>query len=94
MELIKKLDIKFHLGTVTCIDINDKYLVSGSSDSSCIIWKLPDFEPIYRLIMPQGSSPSVIKRVALYNDYIVCCNDDNIGVWKLSLDKHQLQFNL
>ncbi len=30
MELTKKFDIKFHLGTIRCIDINDKYLVSGS----------------------------------------------------------------
>ncbi len=35
--------------------------------------------------------------VALYNDYIVCCNCDYIGVMKSSIDdlKHQqLQLNL
>ncbi len=30
LELTKNIDIKFHLGGVICIDINDKYLVSGS----------------------------------------------------------------
>ncbi len=95
-ELIKNIDYKFHLGVVVCIDINDQYLVSGSWDGSCIIWKLPDLKPIDRLIIP-GASGLFINDVALYNDYIVCCNEHGyIGVWKSNFDnfEHLLRFNL
>ncbi len=74
MELTKKFDIKFHLDGVKSIDINDKYLVSGSLDGFCIIWQLPDFKAIERLKMSQNDSQSFIDGVALYNDFIVCCN--------------------
>ncbi len=87
-------DIKFHLVEVNCIDINDKYLVSGSCDGSCIIWELPDFKSIDRLIISSQRSLG-INDIALYNDYIVGCNDDYIEIWKSSLDNlDQLQFNL
>ncbi len=52
LELTKNFDIKFHLGSVICVDINDIYLISGSWDRSCIIWKLPNFKPINHLYMP------------------------------------------
>ncbi len=44
MEVTKDINLKFHLSPVGCMDINDKYLVSGSSDGYCIIWQLPDFD--------------------------------------------------
>ncbi len=96
LELAKDTDIKFHLDIVRCMDINDKYLVSGSSDGSCIFWKLSDFKPMNRLIIPpQSGHNSVINSLALYNDYIVCCDDKYITVWKSSVDdlEHQLQFS-
>ncbi len=97
LELTKDIDIKFHLDSVTCIDINDRYLVSGSSDGSCIVWKLPDFKPIHRLTIPtQVINYLIINGVALYNDYIVCSEVRYISIWKSSLDnfEHQPQFNL
>ncbi len=41
LELTKEINIKFHLNVVSfsCMDINDKCLVTGSNDSVCIIWK-------------------------------------------------------
>ncbi len=59
LELKKDIDIKFHVGEVSCMNINDKYLVSGSFDGSCIIWKLPNFKPIYRLIIPGEIGPRI-----------------------------------
>ncbi len=94
LELTKDINIKFHLGKVTCMDIDDKYLVSGSCDGCCIIWKLPDFKPINRLIIPEHR---IIRDIAIYNDYIVCSVDCCIEVWRSSLDnlEDQLpQFNL
>ncbi len=96
-ELVKNANIKFHLDEVSSIDINDKYLVSGSFDGSCIIWKLPDFKPIDRLIIPREISAGLyISNVLIYNDYIVYGGQDGlIGVWKSSLDNFErLQFNL
>ncbi len=103
MELIestKNIDFQFHNGSVLCMDINDNFLVSGSSDGSCIIWKLPDFKPIERLILPRQTNTNHylgVLGVALYNDYITCCyRDGYIGVWKSSLDnlENQPHFNL
>ncbi len=51
--------------------INDKYLVSGSRDESCVIWKLPDFKPVDRLIIPDK-----IAGLFIYNDYIACPGED------------------
>ncbi len=95
LELMEKNDEIFHFSSVLNIAINDKYLVSSSLDRSCIIWELQDFKPIERLTLPQ-SDVYGIKNIALYNDYIVCCNDKYIGVWKSSLDnsEQQLKFNL
>ncbi len=90
LELIEKNDEIFHFGSVLSMDINDKYLVTGSFDGSCIIWKLPGFKPIERLILPQSDNFD-IRDVALYNDYMVCCNGDHIGfenqvliIWNIS----------
>ncbi len=55
LELIENNDAIFHFGTVIHMDINDKYLVSGSLDGSCIIWKSSDFKPIHRLILSQSN---------------------------------------
>ncbi len=95
-ELTKNFDINFHLDYVTSIDINDKYMVSGSMDGVCIIWKLPDFNLISRLKMPQGLFILSINDVALYKDYIVCYSDREMWVWKSDIDnlENQLQFNL
>ncbi len=74
-------------------------MVSGSTDGSCIVWKLPDFKPIHRLTAPtQINNNLFIDDVALYDDYIVCSELIYITIWKSSLDNfgHQLriQFNL
>ncbi len=94
LELTKDIDIEFHLSIVKCMDINDKYLVTGSYDGCCIIWGLPDFKPIYRLITPTDEGNIyLINGVVLYNNYLVCSNLGYIGVWKSNFD-NELQFNL
>ncbi len=53
---------------VNFLDINDKYLVSGSFDGTCILWKLPDFKPIDRLLIPGNIASGVhIYDVTIYD---------------------------
>ncbi len=98
LELAIDSDNIFHSDTISCVDINDKYLVSGSWDGTCIIWRLSDFKPIDLLFISGGREfLKTITDVTLYNDYIVCSDDFGyIGVWKSNLDnsEHQIQFNL
>ncbi len=49
LELPQNIYTKYYSGSVIHMDSNDKYLVSGSFDNSCMVWKLPDFKPIQRL---------------------------------------------
>lgn len=51
--------------------MNDKYLVSGSNDGSCVVWKLSDFKPIKHLITETEGFFVAINDVALYNDPLV-----------------------
>ncbi len=77
------------------MDINEKYLVSGSWGGSCIIWQLPDFKLIDYLEIPSQRNYSSTYGIALYNDYIVCQGNSDIRVWKSNLNnlEHRLQFN-
>ncbi len=95
LELIEKNDDIFHFDSIIFMDINDKYLVFGSEDGSCIIWELPDFKPIDRLTVPTQTNYLILNGVELYNDYIVCCGTAYIGVWKSGLNnlEHRLQFD-
>ncbi len=95
IDLTDDNDPKTHLDKVICLEINDKFLVSGSTDCSAIIWRLPGFKPMKRLIMAERGCHSYLNLVALFNDYIVYGDDYYIEVWKSSLDNSdQLQFNL
>ncbi len=95
LELTEKNDTIFHFDNVSYLDINDKYLISGSFDGTCIIWRLPDFKSIDRLILPTQANNLFLSGIALYNDYVECSGYDYIGVWKSSLDdlEQQLKFN-
>ncbi len=86
---------EFHMSEVRCMDINDKYLVSGTSDG-CLIWKMPDLKPIKRLVTSTQDSFTFINGVTLYNDYIICHCFEYIEIWKSSLDvlENRLEFNI
>ncbi|CEP19346.1 hypothetical protein [Parasitella parasitica] len=69
-----------HDGSVLCLRASTDmtWMVSGSSDSTCLIWSLPDFQPQNRLIGHTGG----VLDVCIVGDMIVSSSrDSTIRVW-------------
>lgn len=69
-----------HEGSVLCLRVSadNSFLVSGSSDTTCLIWSLSDLLPAKRLV---GHSGGVLD-VCIMGDYIVSSSRDaTIRVW-------------
>lgn len=69
-----------HEGSVLCLRVSEDqlFLVSGSSDATCLIWSLPDFTPQKRLT---GHSGGVLD-VCIIGDLVVSSSRDaTIRVW-------------
>ncbi len=79
---------KYFISVVCHLDINDKYLIYGSLDGSCIIWELPHFKPIDRLILPHSN---FLIGVNLYNDQYLFVSDDH-KVTVLDLQTNEINF--
>lgn len=68
----------FHTGSVLCITMDERVLISGSSDSSCIIWELPKFRPIKRVFRHTLG----VLDIDMNDKYVVSCSKDStISVW-------------
>ncbi|KAI8981465.1 WD40-repeat-containing domain protein [Pilobolus umbonatus] len=71
-----------HDGSVLCLRVSEdkRYLVSGSSDTTCLIWSLHDYEPIKRL---HGHTGGVLD-VCMFGNYVVSSSRDaTIRVWDI-----------
>ncbi|CEG71296.1 hypothetical protein RMATCC62417_07051 [Rhizopus microsporus] len=69
-----------HTGSVLCLRVSDdhSFLVSGSSDATCLIWSLNDFEPRKRLLGHTGG----VLDICIVHRYIVSSSrDSTIRVW-------------
>ncbi len=60
-----------HSGDVVLQDINDKYMISGSRDCPCIVWELPNFKAIGRLIFPYSDFIDMILEASIYTMIIL-----------------------
>lgn len=70
-----------HEGSVLCLRLSadQAFLVSGSSDSTCLVWSLPHLEPERRL---RGHTGGVLD-ICLVKHYIVSSSrDSTIRVWE------------
>ncbi|KAI8984353.1 WD40-repeat-containing domain protein [Mycotypha africana] len=70
----------YHDGSVLCMRLSsdNTFLVSGSSDATCLVWSLPSFEPMQRLIGHTGG----VLDVCIIRDYIISSSRDaTIRVW-------------
>ncbi|KAK6511942.1 hypothetical protein TWF481_000844 [Arthrobotrys musiformis] len=73
--------IGYHKGSILCLQFDDTILVTGSSDHTCIVYSLPDFEPY--LTLP-GHRMGVLD-VCFDESHIVSCSKDtSICIWERS----------
>lgn len=69
---------KYHEASVLCLQFDSEILVTGSSDSTCIVWDINTFEPIRELVHHTAG----VLDVCFDSRYIVSCSKDNkICVW-------------
>ncbi|KAF2664187.1 WD40 repeat-like protein [Microthyrium microscopicum] len=68
----------FHNASILCLQYDDKILVSGSSDTTCIVWDVDTFEPIARLRCHTAG----VLDICFDDTFIVSCSKDwKICVW-------------
>ncbi|ANB12884.1 Met30p [Sugiyamaella lignohabitans] len=80
-----------HTGSILCLALDDSIMVSGSSDSSCIIWQLPKFKPLKQVYRHSDG----VLDVCLSKDYIVSCSKDaTISIWDRNDPNYTLKYRL
>jgi F-box and WD-40 domain protein 1/11 len=68
----------WHSASILCLQFDEQIMVTGSSDSTCIVWDLPSFQPKYRLLKHTAG----VLDVCFDAKYIVSCSKDaTICVW-------------
>ena len=73
-----KIPVPYHTLSILCLQFDKKLLITGSSDTTCIVWELPAYTPIARL---SHHSAGVLD-VAFDADHIISCSKDTtICVW-------------
>lgn len=72
-------DSMHHNASILCLQYDDKIMITGSSDASCIVWDInDDYKPVRRL---RGHTAGVLD-VCFNDKYIITCSKDtNICVW-------------
>ncbi|KAF2101670.1 WD40 repeat-like protein [Rhizodiscina lignyota] len=77
-DAIYHIPREYHSASVLCLRFDEEIMVTGSSDSTCIVWDLKTWEPKWRL---EHHSAGVLD-VCFDKRYIVSCSKDNsICVW-------------
>lgn len=77
----------YHEASILCLQYDDRIMVTGSSDHTCIVWDITgeDYIPVTRL---RGHSAGVLD-VALDDRHIVSCSKDaTIHVWNRQTFRH------
>lgn len=68
----------YHSASILCLQFDSEIMVTGSSDSSCIVWDIHTFEPIFRLIHHSAG----VLDVCFDETFIISCSKDaTICVW-------------
>jgi F-box and WD-40 domain protein 1/11 len=68
----------YHHASILCLQFDDQIMVTGSSDSTCIVWDIKTYQPIAHL---QHHRSGVLD-ICFDNDYIISCSKDHtICVW-------------
>jgi len=68
----------YHSASILCLQYDHEIMVTGSSDSTCLVWDIHTFEPIKRL---RRHAAGVLD-VCIDDRYIISCSKDaTICVW-------------
>ncbi|KAL1639268.1 putative f-box wd repeat containing protein lin-23 [Diplodia seriata] len=68
----------YHSASILCLQFDDEIVVTGSSDSSCIVWDIKTWEPKWRL----NAHEAGVLDVCFDSRYIISCSKDNsICIW-------------
>ncbi|KAF2259240.1 WD40 repeat-like protein [Lojkania enalia] len=77
----------YHEASILCLQYDDKIMVTGSSDHTCIVWDISssEYEPLYRL---RHHAAGVLD-VCLDDKHIISCSKDaTINVWERATGNH------
>lgn len=71
----------YHSASILCLQYDGDMMVTGSSDTTCIVWDMKTWEPLYRLRHHTGG----VLDVCLDAKHIISCSKDaTICVWERS----------
>ncbi|KAF2834498.1 WD40 repeat-like protein [Patellaria atrata CBS 101060] len=69
----------YHSASILCLQFDDEIMVTGSSDTTCIVWDIQTFEPMFRLAQHNAG----VLDVCFDKEYIISCSKDtHICVWE------------
>ncbi|KAF2106141.1 WD40-repeat-containing domain protein [Lophiotrema nucula] len=77
----------YHEASILCLQYDDRIMVTGSSDHTCIVWDITEgrYEPMYRL---RNHTAGVLD-VCLDDKHIISCSKDaSINVWDRATGTH------
>lgn len=70
-----------HQGSVLCLATSSSWVVSGSSDTTCVVWSLPDWQPTHVL---RGHTASVVDVCFVTPNAIATgSKDGSLRIWYL-----------
>ncbi|KAH7136084.1 WD40-repeat-containing domain protein [Dendryphion nanum] len=84
---IYHVPVDYHEASILCLQYDDRIMVTGSSDHTCIVWNIEgdNFVPVTRL---KGHTAGVLD-VCLDDKYIISCSKDaTINVWDRHTHRH------
>ncbi|KAI9244930.1 WD40-repeat-containing domain protein [Sporodiniella umbellata] len=67
-----------HTGSILCMRVCGQWLITGSSDATCIVWSLPSLEPLQHL---RGHGNSILDVCYVNNKVITSSKDHTLRVW-------------
>jgi F-box and WD-40 domain protein 1/11 len=68
----------YHSASILSLQFDSEILVTGSSDSDCIVWDISTYEPRFRL---RHHTMGVLDVCFDSNLIVTCSKDHTIGVW-------------
>ncbi|KAF2400153.1 WD40 repeat-like protein [Trichodelitschia bisporula] len=77
-DVIFHVPSDYHTASILCLQFDDDILVTGSSDSTCIVWDVKTYQPRHRL---RYHSAGVLDICFDETRIISCSKDWNICVW-------------